>query len=344
MVTKKQKINQMSKQKGTIPSALRGGVWTKYNGKIFEAPCYVCQNMIDVQNYEAGHVISENNGGKTELKNLRPICRPCNNSMHSKNMDEYVKEYGYESKILNEEIPNYKDIKLMEQFNKLCEHKGNHENKKQIEMIDNIELIRNKLYEDIKLIRNYTFTCPTKIKYGLTEKIAEGLEYGCESLNDHIDELIEGLPKEIEIYLKNIETEKQNIWKGKLIQCFINIVRKLSQGIHIKYYYQHFMEGKDQKKEYYRMISTCAGEEYVMKDICRRGIGYIEGDELFGINKIGSNGKIQILGYEGYDFDIFDSFWEGIYDVDDNRTKKISPCDWFIIFDEKSRNIMFENR
>lgn len=36
-----------------ISAALRSQVWTKYNGKIFEATCYVCQNLIDVQKYRS---------------------------------------------------------------------------------------------------------------------------------------------------------------------------------------------------------------------------------------------------------------------------------------------------
>lgn len=96
----------------TISAELRGDVWEKYNGKIFEAPCYVCQKTISIRNYEAGHIISHKNEGKTELKNLRPICSGCNKSMHTMNMDEYIKKYGYASKLLNEEIPKYEKINV----------------------------------------------------------------------------------------------------------------------------------------------------------------------------------------------------------------------------------------
>lgn len=62
------------------------------------------KDIYSKKNYEAGHVISEKNGGIIELKNLRPIC---NKSMHSTNMDHYIREYNYRSKLLNERIPNY---------------------------------------------------------------------------------------------------------------------------------------------------------------------------------------------------------------------------------------------
>ena len=40
-------------------------------------------------NRHTGHIISENNGGETDITNLRPICKKCNLSMGSKNWNEY---------------------------------------------------------------------------------------------------------------------------------------------------------------------------------------------------------------------------------------------------------------
>ena len=57
--------------------------------------CYCCnKNWIRQNNFEAGHVIAECKGGKTNVDNLRPICRECNGSMGSKNMNEFMVEFG----------------------------------------------------------------------------------------------------------------------------------------------------------------------------------------------------------------------------------------------------------
>jgi 5-methylcytosine-specific restriction endonuclease McrA len=51
--------------------------------------CYVCQNTIGFDKFEAGHIIARANGGNDTLSNLRPICSACNRSMGTKNMDEF---------------------------------------------------------------------------------------------------------------------------------------------------------------------------------------------------------------------------------------------------------------
>jgi 5-methylcytosine-specific restriction endonuclease McrA len=42
-----------------------------------------------------GHIISEFNGGELKLDNLMPICNSCNSSMGTKNMNEYICEFGF---------------------------------------------------------------------------------------------------------------------------------------------------------------------------------------------------------------------------------------------------------
>ena len=41
--------------------------------------------IISRNGWHCGHVISEKNGGETNIGNLRPICGSCNNSMGSMN-------------------------------------------------------------------------------------------------------------------------------------------------------------------------------------------------------------------------------------------------------------------
>ena len=53
--------------------------------------CQCCKTTpIHSTNFDCGHIISEKNGGKVHLENLRPICRTCNSSMGTQNMDDYI--------------------------------------------------------------------------------------------------------------------------------------------------------------------------------------------------------------------------------------------------------------
>lgn len=101
------KQTKQIKQPKQLPKELRSKVWPTYQGNIYRGPCYVCQDDITSGNFEAGHVISVYNGGKHELRNLRPVCRPCNSSMGRMNMDDYARLYHPESKLLSETIPKY---------------------------------------------------------------------------------------------------------------------------------------------------------------------------------------------------------------------------------------------
>lgn len=82
--------------KETIPKALRTKVWTTYISEDSrKGKCFCCQiQEITESNFECGHVISERNGGLVILDNLRPVCSACNKSMSSKNMFEFIKNYG----------------------------------------------------------------------------------------------------------------------------------------------------------------------------------------------------------------------------------------------------------
>ncbi len=56
---------------------------------------------ISVKNFDCGHIISEKNGGIVSLDNLKPICRLCNSSMSTNNMDDFIKKYGFDKNIEN---------------------------------------------------------------------------------------------------------------------------------------------------------------------------------------------------------------------------------------------------
>jgi len=85
MARSKTPSHNQSREKATIPKALREQVWITYAGRRFQRKCLVtwCANMMTVFDFHVGHDIPESQGGATELANLRPICARCNLSMGS---------------------------------------------------------------------------------------------------------------------------------------------------------------------------------------------------------------------------------------------------------------------
>ena len=90
-------IEKKKYKKTTIPPALRKKVWNKWIGEtIGKAKCLCCNHNYILQcEFSCGHVQSEFFGGKTELDNLKPICKSCNSSIGVKHMDEYMTEFGF---------------------------------------------------------------------------------------------------------------------------------------------------------------------------------------------------------------------------------------------------------
>ena len=89
-------LSEKKSKKKTIPKHIKTLIWNKYIGEdIIKHRCLCCKKeTIKNTDFEAGHVLSVFNGGTNELDNLRPICRPCNASMGTMHMVEYIKMYG----------------------------------------------------------------------------------------------------------------------------------------------------------------------------------------------------------------------------------------------------------
>jgi len=87
------KQKKISNKKKTIPKILRTVIWDKYIGKDKRsAYCICCSNSeIKVENFHAGHIISEKEGGQTNETNLLPVCSQCNISMGIMDMGSFVK-------------------------------------------------------------------------------------------------------------------------------------------------------------------------------------------------------------------------------------------------------------
>lgn len=75
-------------------------VWTNYysHNDLDSSPCpfskYGCENKINrgKNGFHCGHIVSEFNGGKTIIENLRPVCFNCNSNMGTTNWPDYEKK------------------------------------------------------------------------------------------------------------------------------------------------------------------------------------------------------------------------------------------------------------
>lgn len=97
---KELKCNDVEKIKPTkkksIPLTLKRNVWNKHIGEAIGKTLCLCCKLTEITqlNFSCGHIISEFNDGKLKLDNLKPICVSCNSSIGTKNMDDFIKEYG----------------------------------------------------------------------------------------------------------------------------------------------------------------------------------------------------------------------------------------------------------
>ena len=81
--------------KESIPRAVKNCMWIDAFQDSRVGKCQCClREPITLNNFHAGHIVSERNGGKTTLDNLRCICAFCNVSMKTQNMDEFISRYN----------------------------------------------------------------------------------------------------------------------------------------------------------------------------------------------------------------------------------------------------------
>jgi hypothetical protein len=82
---------KINSKRPKIDNNLRDLVWNTYIGSdCKKGKCYCCPRTIDYTLFECGHLKSHKNGGKTDLKNLRPFCFHCNRSLGSNDFIEKI--------------------------------------------------------------------------------------------------------------------------------------------------------------------------------------------------------------------------------------------------------------
>ncbi len=86
------KIENDSKR-GKIPITVRHKLWNNHFKNSNIGKCTVCEEIINISNFHAGHIISSKNGGSDNINNLSPTCSCCNLSMGIQNLNEFKNKY-----------------------------------------------------------------------------------------------------------------------------------------------------------------------------------------------------------------------------------------------------------
>ena len=79
-ISQVKKMENIKQKKKTIPKALRMKLWEIECGNTLSGSCFACHRTVKVDDFQAGHIISEANGGLVTLSNLKVVCKPCNTS------------------------------------------------------------------------------------------------------------------------------------------------------------------------------------------------------------------------------------------------------------------------
>lgn len=110
-------------KKKRIPSQMRYDIWEKYVGKKLKTRCFCCYSnyitpFTGLNTFQAGHILSEFNGGKITIDNLLPICKACNSYMGTMHWDDFVKINNYPIRVYGRDIPllTIKNITLIQRW------------------------------------------------------------------------------------------------------------------------------------------------------------------------------------------------------------------------------------
>jgi hypothetical protein len=88
---------EVKAKKKAIPKVMKSLCWSKHVGDtVGMTQCMCCEtNQIKMNDFQCGHVVAEANGGTMTVDNLRPICKACNLSMGTENLNEFKLRCGF---------------------------------------------------------------------------------------------------------------------------------------------------------------------------------------------------------------------------------------------------------
>ena len=78
-----------------ITKKLQLEVWEKRNPNAIRGSCYSCGGNIDIHSFECAHIIAIANGGLTNISNLEPICKMCNRSCGTKDLNIFIESINH---------------------------------------------------------------------------------------------------------------------------------------------------------------------------------------------------------------------------------------------------------
>lgn len=76
-------------KKKSISKALRMKLWEQQFGDTLNGSCFSCNRNVKIDDFQAGHIIAEVNGGKATLSNLKVLCKPCNASCGTMDLSSF---------------------------------------------------------------------------------------------------------------------------------------------------------------------------------------------------------------------------------------------------------------
>ena len=108
-------------ERKSIPKSVRIQVWNEHIGEENGiGKCNVCASDIKQTNFDCGHIVSAKDGGPDIMKNLLPICRTCNLSMGTDNLnlfkEKYFNDKSYTDIFIKTFIKKCFDIRIVKGF------------------------------------------------------------------------------------------------------------------------------------------------------------------------------------------------------------------------------------
>ena len=104
--SEKKEVSEKTSKKKSIPKALRKKVWEKEIGDTLNGICYVCSRSIQFDQFECGHIIAEINNGPTHIDNLKVLCKPCNNSCYTTDLEVFKNSIISKVQLIENEVKN----------------------------------------------------------------------------------------------------------------------------------------------------------------------------------------------------------------------------------------------
>ena len=125
------KNKRLQQKRQNVPKKVRNDSWDINIGEdVAKAYCLVCDvSVITSKNFEAGHIISDKNGGNSNIDNILPICGGCNKSMSFENMDAYIQK-RYPNNVSNFINRKYREVVSTNDSVKIADNNTNNTNNK----------------------------------------------------------------------------------------------------------------------------------------------------------------------------------------------------------------------